>query len=44
MLSAENVDETVEAESEWETMGDSGSTIDPGVIEAGVHYLSLCIL
>jgi hypothetical protein len=36
LLSAENVDEAVEAESEWETMGDSGSTFDPGVMAAAL--------
>ena len=36
MLSAENVDAAVEAESEWETMGDSGSTFGLGVMAAAV--------
>lgn len=42
MLSAENVNEVVEGESEWETMGDSGSTFDPGVLAAAVsQYIVL---
>jgi len=34
VLSGENADEAVEAEREWETMGNSGSTFDSGVMAA----------
>jgi hypothetical protein len=34
VLSAENIDEALEAECEWATMGDAGSTFDPGEIAA----------
>jgi hypothetical protein len=40
VLSGENVDEAMEAESEWETMGDSGSTFDPGVMAADVSQFN----
>jgi len=38
VFSTENVDEAVETESEWETMGDSGSRFDPRVMAAAVLY------
>ena len=45
MLSAENVDEAVEKENEWETMGDSGGRFDPGVMAAALsHFIVICFV
>jgi hypothetical protein len=44
VLSVESVDEAVGAESEWETVGDSGSTFNRGVIAAAVSQFIVIYL
>ena len=40
MLSTENIDEAVETESEWETVGGSGSRFDPRVMAGSdLHFI-----